>query len=545
MTSASGSRNESSRWPVNETVPPANNRGDESGGSTSRMVLLRELIALGLLVLLSDLTLYRSHGFAGPAVFFIVAPLLIWIGIAIRHRSDISLWVLGVMLTCLSIRLIWCGSLLAVVTGMALICCFAMAASGMRPYVTQAVVYASKLIAYGYRGLQHYFRWASRWSPAFLKANWFAVALPAVVLVTFSLIFVLANPDLVRSLSKSLSQFVDRLDRWLMEFDVAELLFCGFAAWIATGLLRSERAEIPEPGRSSMIPGSPSPFFHAYRNTLAVVIVLFAIYLVFEFQTLWFRTFPQGFHYSGYAHQGAAWLTVALALATLLLSLIFRGTVLADPRLGQLRTLSWIWSTENLLLALAVFNRLFIYVGFNGMTRMRVVGFLGVTSVVVGFILVLIKISRNDNFTWLIRRQLWTVAIAAYVYVVFPVDAYVNHFNVARILAGDPRPSVQISHHPTSDEGWLFLAPLIDCDDETIRNGVRAMLDQRLSGIEQHRSTAGQKTWSARQIATNRLHAQLSGLRSKWSNDPWSNSPAGEARWQVINKFSTYSYRWY
>lgn len=36
---------------------------------------------------------------------------------------------------------------------------------------------------------------------------------------------------------------------------------------------------------------------------------------------MWFRPFPTGFHYSGYAHEGAFWLTVALAMATITLSL--------------------------------------------------------------------------------------------------------------------------------------------------------------------------------------------------------------------------------
>jgi len=59
-----------------------------------------------------------------------------------------------------------------------------------------------------------------------------------------------------------------------------------------------------------------SPLYSAYRNTLMTLIVLFTIYLVFEFITLWRREFPPGFYYAGYAHQGAAWLTFALALAT-------------------------------------------------------------------------------------------------------------------------------------------------------------------------------------------------------------------------------------
>ena len=78
---------------------------------------------------------------------------------------------------------------------------------------------------------------------------------------------------------------------------------------------------------------NPVAYFSACRNTLIAVIVLFAVYLIFEFSTLWFREFPEGFYYSGYAHQGAAWLTVALALATGVLSAVFRTKVVQDARL--------------------------------------------------------------------------------------------------------------------------------------------------------------------------------------------------------------------
>lgn len=110
------------------------------------------------------------------------------------------------------------------------------------------------------------------------------------------------------------------------------------------------------------------------------------------------------FVYSGDAHEGAAWLTVALALATFILSLVFRGSVRCDARLPKLRMLAWAWSLENVLLAFAVYNRLFIYVGFNGMTRMRIVGLFGITAVLVGFVVVLVKIAKNHSFVWLIRR---------------------------------------------------------------------------------------------------------------------------------------------
>ena len=186
-----------------------------------------------------------------------------------------------------------------------------------------------------------------------------------------------------------------------------------------------------------------------FRNTLGTVILLFGVYLVFEFKTLWFREFPTGFGYSGYAHEGAAWLTVALGLSTATLSLIFRGTLLRDARLPRLRRLAWIWSIENLVLAAAVYNRLWIYVGFNGMTWMRTVAFFGITCVLVGFGLVVWKIIKQRNFAWLLRHHLLTLGLFVYLFALTPVDYLVHQYNVRRIMAGDSAPSVQITEHPT------------------------------------------------------------------------------------------------
>src|SRR5690606_38672582 len=91
------------------------------------------------------------------------------------------------------------------------------------------------------------------------------------------------------------------------------------------------RAYRLDPAKTSQ----PAAMYPAYANTLVAVVGLFAVYLIFEFQTLWFREFPDGFHYSGYAHEGAGWLTVALGLATLVLSVMFRADVLRDSRVPK------------------------------------------------------------------------------------------------------------------------------------------------------------------------------------------------------------------
>ena len=268
---------------------------------------------------------------------------------------------------------------------------------------------------------------------------------------------------------------------------------------------------------------------------------MFAAYLVFEFSTLWCRVFPEGFYYSGYAHEGAAWLTVALALSTLILSLIFRGRILGDARLPRLRRMAWIWSLENLLLALAVYHRMNIYVGFNGMTRMRMVGIFGMTCVVAGFLLVICKIRRRHSFLWLMRRQLWALAITVFLFALAPVDAIVHNYNVRRILAGDPTPSVQISVHPISPEGVTELLPLVNCKDEIIRDGVKAMLAARLDKAAALARRHEKQGWTTFQIADRYMLHELRAGSDHWAEYQNDRQKRGEA----IRRFKEYAYQWY
>ena len=502
----------------------------------------RELLALAALVVLSDLTIYRGQGFAGYAALFLASPALLAWG-AFRPRLKAPAWIAGGLLLALAAKTIWCGSTLLVAAGFALLAALVAAMSGQTPYVAESAVFASLAIGAGYKRLTHYASRAA--SASFLQVSWLNLAMPLAALLAFGTVFVFANPDLLASVSDSLESIVRRLRQWLLEASASEIAFCGAAAWIVTGLLRQASgativAETVGSDAAREPPPEPSRLYAAFRNTLLTVIVLFAAYLTFEFRTLWFREFPQGFYYSGYAHEGAAWLTFALALATALLSLVFRGGVLRDPRLPRLRRLGWIWSAENFILAVAVYHRMAIYVDFNGMTPMRIIGLYGISSVVVGFALVLLKIGRQRSFGWLVRRQLWTLALAVYLFAMTPVDSIVVAYNVRRILAGDPAPSVQISVHPIGPEGVLLLEALLDSNDALIREGVRAMLAQRDDDAEAGAARRQALGWTAYQIADERVLKQLRADRARWAVYRDRSLRAA-----ALSRFHKYAYQWY
>ncbi|MBN2218013.1 MAG: DUF4173 domain-containing protein [Pirellulales bacterium] len=530
------------------TTPPAPRKTEEP----QPPVGWRELLAVIGLVVLCDLTIYRGHGWSGYAALFVAAPALLWLG-TYRPRLGGALWLVGAMLVVLAAKMVWCVPWLGwlmIGAGFALVAAFALALSGHSPYVLAVVLFASQTLRAGYERLNYYGRrLAAQHAPAGV-GRWLNVVLPLVTLLTFGMIFIVANPDVVGYVSKQAEIFFNNVRDWLAHFSAWEVVFWIAVLWIGVGLLRlaagrasgaADDSEENGNGKNALAGEPvPSPLYAACRNTLATVILLFAVYLVFEFKTLWFHTFPQGFYYSGYAHQGAAWLTVALGLATVILSLVFSGRMPADPRVGQLRRLAWIWSLQNFVLAAAVYNRLGIYIGFNGMTRMRIVGLFGISAVVVGFILVLVKIAKGHSFAWLLRRHLWTLAAALYLLVITPVDVIVVGYNVRQILAGHLAPSVQITVHPISSEGITLLAPLLECKDAMIREGVRALLAQRDEEAETLARQQEELGWTAYQMSDRRALDWFREHRSDW--DAFASA---DQRQRAYDKFVQYAYQWF
>ena len=500
------------------------------------------LLLVLLMVGLADVTLYHAEGYAGPAVFLIGAAALLIAGTPGRNIS-LGTGLITTMIILLSWRLSVNGWAMQVVVGLWLLCSLTLILRQQPPFILETVLFAAQCIPGGfdfYRTINRRMR-ESVLGPVDegRPSRLVSILLPIVAVLTFGTIFIMANPDIVRWVSEQLGDLVELVQKFLFQFSPFEILFWLAVAWLTGGFLRPvvDRA-VFAPGRSvdTSTESRQSPMYDAFRNTLLTVIVLFAAYLVFEFSTLWFRDLPEGFYYAGYAHEGAAWLTVALATATLMLSLIFRGTTLVDTRVSTLRRLAWIWSALNILLAIAVYNRMHIYIDFNGMTRMRTVGMLGITSVVGGFLLVLFKINQGRGFLWLIRRQLWVLGFVVYVYLVTPVDLLIHRYNVSRIMAGDLAPIVQITGHEVDDECLATLVPLCESNDKHVSLGIQAFLSMRFTRLEAERQQAKELGWTAWQSARENSYALLEKDRSAW--DTFDNAVERQSKWTSLREYA-------
>lgn len=505
---------------------------------------------LGILgfVLLADFTLYPSTGFTGFATFSVIAPLLLWLGsrVLVPQLATWSLW--GSQLL-LSVALLWCGGPFEVLATIAILTLVAMTLAGRPPQILEGIGYLLQSMIAGFGGIATSFRGrpsiasSSRGLPhRDISPVLRDTMIPLGAVLAFALVFVLANPNLSDWFDSAMARSLDWLAN-LIEFNeeqVLRFLFWGAVAWWAFGMLRPLSFILPERPAAVIFENLKiTEFYIAFRNTLLCLNILFAVYLIFEFATLWFRDFPEGFHYSGYAHRGAFWLTCALALATIVMTIIFSDDIRQDPRAPGLFRLAKIWAIFNLILAIAVYHRMWIYIDFNGMTRMRVVGLLGISTVVAGFCIVLWKITHRRDFLWMLRGYLWALAFAFYLYAILPVDLLVMRYNVSRILRGDEAPSVQISVHPIADDGLMTLLPLLDYENPIIRDGVAVLLEARRDELSSEPSLRI-PSWKTYQVATEQLLVRLAQADDKLKpiRDPSS-------RYAAFQQFKNYAYQWY
>ena len=497
----------------------------------------REWTAVLMWTVAADVLLFRTATYLAVGVFFLLTPMIYRVA-TVPKRRDRNAAFCGMLLAMVVLRLWWLGSPMVVASGVVLVIALSMASHRVRPHVVAGFRWTVMAFIGGIGRIGQIQLPKAMLATLRKRRLLSATLVPASVATVFATLFVLANPGWVERLLWSTRMFGDWLAQQLQGFSPLEVPFLILATVIGWGLMRPAWIAASEATTShaSERAAEPSAMYATYRNTLWTLIALFAIYLTNEYLTLFRREFPNGFYYAGYAHQGAAWLTVALALATAVLSFIFGRSLTRDPRRGKIRSLAWVWSGQNLLLAIAVFNRLGIYVGYNGLTRMRMVAFFGVGLVTVGFVLVIVKIAKERPFDWLIRQQLLAFLIACILFSVAPIDAITTAYNASRVSDSDLPPSVMLAVKPLNDEGWLMATALVDHPDPTIRDGVRARLAERYVSLVTSKDSS---RWGHQQ-ATSRLKRTLDA-HPQWCVEFLDEAKRGAAQ----KRFRDYAMRWY
>jgi uncharacterized protein DUF4153 len=451
-----------------------------------------DTLVIILLAIAADICLYSYPGGTGSGVLFLVAmvglvtaapgrgrnapPALV---LTIALLAGISAWTLWWLPTCLG----W-------------LALGALAIKLHRPEwsITEliwavpwtAVLAPLKLLGHLCRSMSA--RTAARTAGRWFRAR--VVLVPIIVCLLFLVIFYNASPVFAQTLDDLFETFTNWFEDffhlftfgrmltwllWLMLF--AALIRPVVRSWIANLLARcTENLEPPKNMQSSN--------YATAVSTLLSVNLLFLLFNIQDSVYLYFKAeLPPGIAYYKFAHNGCGWLTVGLILSTAVIGLIFRGRMNFHPRGGLLRALACVWVLLNGVMAVGALRRLQMYVNYNGLTRLRLVGLYGVVLVIVGLAVMVWKVRKAKNFAWLVRRDLLAFWIIAVLLALTPRDTVCVQYNVSEVMSGNHRPLATIMGKTWAAGALPRMIPLLDYEgekQETIRKGVAGLLGRRL-----------------------------------------------------------------
>jgi uncharacterized membrane protein len=515
-------------------------------------------IGLTIALMLGAYVLWaQDFGNTGFAVFLVATAIIfVWhlTQSEIRRRKSVNyrrvlLLSVGLLLGCM--RLVWQPNFLVCVAAIMHLLAIALAMEGPHSRRLELIRFAFRSALNGVQRWIHlpWERIANGMSKN--RLAWLSWGVPLVVGLVFLIPLIQSHPDMASSVFHKLTDIVESLVNWATQINfVATLLVLVVGIWSLGVLLPGSSIGSSQSEASALIESKrvcSQIAYAASRNTLIVVSCIFVWFLVVEIRATWFREFPMGFIYSTYAHQGAAWLTVALGMSTIAMLALFQPEVHQHPRIATLQKLAGFWSFCNAMLVIAVFYRLIIYVNFNGMTRMRIIGFVGVACVVAGFVIVNFCIVQQKAISWVLHKQCWAFLWSIYLLALLPMDTISHGWNSSRIRTGHLAPAVQIAVHPISDEGLLCLLPLVDLENLTIREGVSAILAERYSQVLAPSSESGSsetsppRAWTQFQGSRSLLASRLLGIDSQLRPFLLSTNK----RQQAINRFRVWTNRWY
>ncbi|MEZ6131792.1 MAG: hypothetical protein R3C59_24295 [Planctomycetaceae bacterium] len=517
------------------------------------LIVTKGAIAATIMVLMAvvaELTLLRASGFAGPAVFFPGAAVLIAMGIP-RRSLGLRTCVLAALLVGVSYRLAVNGTWMQVAVAAWLLSALTLSMRHQPPFFLRTIVFGIESF---WAGTEFFLSLHTRVARALTlpdeerPANvLFNLGLPAVVVISLGGLALAMRPELLQSFQLVVSDQPGAAASVLQMLNEISPIHVGvwfLVIWVTAGLLRPVLAvaEMPPVVIDDADGDEPyhAPFYIPLRNTLVGVTLALAVLVWSEFHRLSTASGIPDADYAAYTQHGLAALGLVSLLVMVLLTVIFNGATLADTRIRTIRALSCVLIGLNLLFAACVVARFADSIEFNGLSRLKVLELLAVASVSGALLLTVYMTYRQHHVVWLLRRSGWLAALAGYAFLVMPIDRIVQQYNVKAILKGNPAPIVQITRDEIDDEAVAVLLPLCDIEDTVIREGAMAIVAGRLESFRKSWHGQAEFDWTATQWGQKKSHEVL--LQFAESRDLALSPPTHE---QAQHRLHEYSQQWW
>ncbi|WP_299796841.1 DUF4173 domain-containing protein [uncultured Maribacter sp.] len=137
--------------------------------------------------------------------------------------------------------------------------------------------------------------------------------------------------------------------------------------------------------------------------------------------------------YSASVHQGVYALMFSIVLAIILILYFFRGNLNFYKENTQLKRLTYVWISLNIILIAFTTYKNFTYVEALGLTYKRIGVFVYLLLTLTGLITAYIKVAEVKSFVYLVRTNIATVFTFLVLSAAVPWDKTITYFNLSTL----------------------------------------------------------------------------------------------------------------
>ena len=173
---------------------------------------------------------------------------------------------------------------------------------------------------------------------------------------------------------------------------------------------------------------------HTLGSIIFIVLnFLLVFFLVTDGIYLFQKTDISNAEYSASVHQGVYALMFSIVLAIILILYFFRGNLNFYKENQQLKTLTYVWISLNILLIIFTSYKNFTYVEALGLTYKRIGVFVYLLLTLTGLITAYIKVAEIKSFIYLVRTNIATLFAFLIISAAIPWDRAITHFNLSTL----------------------------------------------------------------------------------------------------------------
>ncbi len=269
------------------------------------------------------------------------------------------------------------------------------------------------------------------------------VIFPMVIIIAFLIIYYNSN-DYFASLTDDVMSSINDLITWLpsMNWELFFLLILGFIITAAAlfGKRIDRLVSLEDSLSNTMVRKKSNQIFtkmmklkYEYKSGVFLLLILNLMLLVFNYSDItkiWFSFEWDGGYLKDFVHKGTYYLIVSLILSIVIVLYYFRGNLNFYSKNKFLKTLTFLWLGQNLILVISLFIRNSIYIQNFALAYKRIGVYAFLIAVCVGIVTIVLKVRDRRSLFYIIRINTLSVYFIFVTLTVINWDVVIAKYNI-------------------------------------------------------------------------------------------------------------------